>query len=169
MSKLRFVTIIPVICSFFGSLLMFYVGAVKTVKAFRVYLLHGTAGSERIPSYLDFSEQATILVVEAVDAFLLGLVLLVFSIGVYTLFIGELKLAGAEERFAWMRIHSIEKLKKVLMEVVLVVLAVLFLRVALYEAENLEWVLLVLPTGIALLALTIKLVGWPAASKTDED
>ena len=132
-------------------------------------MLPTTAADGLFPTYLDASERATIYMVESVDSFLVGLVLLVFSLGVYTLFIGDIRFPAGTQRFAWMRIHSIERLKQVLMEVVLVILAVLFLRVALFEAEKLEWVLLVLPAGIALLALALKLVGWRELHESQVD
>jgi uncharacterized membrane protein YqhA len=169
MFRLCYITIVPSACSFIGALLMFCLGAAKTFKAAQAFVLPASAEGTRFPSYLDSSERATIYMVESMDVFLVGLVLLVFSLGVYTLFIGDIKFPAGAQRFAWMRIHSIERLKQVLMEVVLVVLAVLFLRIALFEAEQLQWVLLVLPAGIALMALAMRLVGWRELRKAESD
>ncbi len=100
-----------------------------------------------------------IAVVESVDAFLIALAMLIFALGVFNLFIGELKLPGE-----WLRVKSIERLKQVLMEVILVVLAVLFLR-GLFLFEDLPWRLLVIPVAVALLALAVRLVGWRSESE----
>lgn len=167
MSRLRYVTTVAVLFSFLGSLLMFYIGAVKTIQAVRTYFLEEPLGPN-VPAHLDYSEQATIAVVESIDAFLIALVLMIFSAGVYTLFIGEIKMRGSDSPLKWLHIHSIEDLKRVLAEVVLVILAVLFLRLVLYEAEDLQWEVLVLPAGMALLAVALKLVGWQAANRKDQ-
>jgi uncharacterized membrane protein YqhA len=159
LARLRYVTIVSVVFSFVGSLLMLYLGAAKIIQACRIYFFQQPI-ADGAPAYLDYSERTMIAVVESIDAFLIALVLIIFSAGVYTLFIGELSGLGRDGRWAWMRIGNVERLKQVLVELILVVLAVLFLRLALWEAEQLQWELLILPAGIALLAAALKLVGW---------
>lgn len=161
MERLRLVSIVAVLFAFLGSLLMFFVGAAKSVKGFRIYFFQEPLMSNLPPpEHLDFSEQAMIAVLESIDAFLIALVLLLFAAGVYNLFIGRLGRKGDD--WPWTRITSVERLKHVLMEVILVVLAVLFLRVVLFLGEGLTWQALVIPLGIALLALALKLVEWRA-------
>ena len=100
-----------------------------------------------------------IAVVESIDAFLISMVLLVFSVGTYSLFIGEIPSDG---RWAEaLQVRSVSKLKQVLMEVIMVIMTVLFLReLLLYESQQLYWELLVVPITIALIALSLKWVNW---------
>lgn len=161
MLKLRFVTLIAVAFSFLASLLMFVVGAVKTLKAFRVYLLNEPLTPD-VPAYLDTADQTMITLIESIDAFLVALVFFVLSTGIYRLFIREL---AAEKKWVWDEIRTFEQLKKTLVEMIMVVLVVYFLGVALYEGENLQWTVLILPASVLLLALSIRLVGWSSKAK----
>jgi uncharacterized membrane protein YqhA len=161
MEKLRYVSIVAVIFSFLGSLLMFLIGAAKSIKAFRIYFLKESLTTDPAPpGRLDFAEQTMLATVESVDGFLLGLVLLIFSFGIYGLFIGEVKVPKNIKNAPWAQITSIERLKQVLVEVIIVLLAVIFLWEVLFQAEQVTWDILVLPIGIALLALALRLVEW---------
>ncbi len=160
MQRVRYLAAASIVFPLIGSAVMMAVGAIKTVKSVQILLFGGTLYSEdALPKHLDYLDQTMIAVVESVDAFLIALAMLIFGLGVYNLFIGELKLPGE-----WLRVKSIERLKQVLMEVILVVLAVLFLR-GLFLFEDLPWRLLVIPVAVALLALAVRLVGWRSESE----
>ena len=58
------------------------------------------------------------------------------------------------------RIISLENLKKVLVEVIIVILAVFFLWELLLLEETVTWNILVVPIGIFLLAAALRLVDW---------
>jgi uncharacterized membrane protein YqhA len=60
--------------------------------------------------------------IEATDIFLIGIVLFIFSLGVYILFIDD-----AAPRPAWLEIHDLDDLKAQLVSVVIAALAVNFL------------------------------------------
>lgn len=156
--KARYLALIVVVFSLLEALLMFLNGAWKSIKAFRAFFFEESLIADA-PEHLDFADQAMISVLQSMDAFLIGLVLLIFSFGVYNLFIAEIKapqtLAGAQ----WAQITSIEHLKQVLVEVIIVVLAVLFLW-ELLLLEEATWNVLVAPIGIVLLAAALKLVDW---------
>ncbi len=94
------------------------------------------------------------------DAFLIALVLLIFSFGVYKLFIAEIKTPKNLPGAPWAQITSIEGLKKVLVEVILVILVVLFLWEVVYLEADASWNVLVLPLSIVLIAAALKLVDW---------
>ncbi len=135
---------------------MFLNGAWKSLKAFQAFFLARPLITDA-PAHLDFSDQAMVAVLQSMDAFLIGLVFLIFSFGV---FIAEIKapktLAGAP----WAQITSIERLKQVLVEVIIVVLAVLFLWELLLLEEDATWNVLAAPIGIVLLAAALRLVDW---------
>ena len=157
MSRFRNIAVVASVFASLGSVLMFIVGAAKTVKAYRIYFLGATLTSDPPPPpHLDASDQTMISIVESMDAFLIALVLIIFAGSVYNLFVrAQTSEAGPAP---WLGVTSIERLKHVVIEVVLVLLAVLFLQHALILGEHLSWSSLVLPAGAALLALTIWLL-----------
>lgn len=155
----RFFTLIAVFGTLAGAVLMFFLGLFNLYEAFR----HGlTASGEMSP----FGTAAIISVIESLDRFLIAIVLLYFAFGVYSLFIHP---EQAEEELAlpqWLQVKQIGQLKQVVAEVIIVILFVLFLRVALQTFQDpnvqLTWVhlgtLAVLPACTLLLALALHLV-----------
>lgn len=138
---------------------MFLVGGVTTIKAIGVYF---GSGEEKALSSAAALE-STVDLVAALDQFLLGLFLLVFAYGVYSLWVVANREAWAEQRTVvrapdWLRISSVTDLKVKLIEVIAVILAVLFLKGALsvgLEGNEYAWTELVIPIAVALFALTV--------------
>lgn len=158
MDRIRFTALIAVLFAAVGSSLMFVVGAEKTILALRIYFLGAQLTSAPSPPpHLDATDQTMIALVESVDAFLIGLVLMIFALGVYYLFVrGD---AGPAPP-SWLRVRSVEQLKKSLMEIILVVLSVMFLREMLYLGEAWTFESLAIPAGVALLAGSLRLLDW---------
>ena len=150
----RYISWIAILCSFTGSLLMFFIGALKTYKAFAIMLL-GKIPHESL-GRLKPVDAVTAYLIKSLDAFLIALVLLIFSYGVYSLFISKHSDIDETGALKWINIPSIAHLKNTLAEVIIVVLFVKFLEVALLNLGNLTWELLVLPGSILLLALSLK-------------
>ena len=108
-----------------GALLMFLQGA--------RYLYH---------AWHDFfsGQQVVVPVLEAVDAFLFGIVLVIF---------------------AWMKVGGVGQLKATLAEVVIVVLIVIFARVVVGTVDSgklFDWPMLVLPGSIFLIAAALRML-----------
>jgi uncharacterized membrane protein YqhA len=80
----RYISIIAVIASGLGALLMFVIGAVKVARAYKTYftenLLSGAAA-------LEGANAAITYLVQALDAFLIAIGLMIFGGGIYNLFI----------------------------------------------------------------------------------
>ncbi|ANW05502.1 hypothetical protein LMTR13_12330 [Bradyrhizobium icense] len=153
----RFFTLIAVFGSLIGAFLMFLLGFYNIYAAVTVGLQ---------PADGHFGTAAIISVIEALDRFLIAIVLLYFSYGVYSLFIHP---EEPEERLAipaWLRVQQIGQLKQVVTEVIVVVLFVLFLRVALetfvQNKAATSWLHLgtiaLLPVSILLLSLSLRMV-----------
>lgn len=152
--RIRYISLIAVLASALGSLLMFLVGANKVWLAYSAYaasLLEGMPPGEA-------GNLAIAFVVQAIDAFLIALVLLIFGLGVYSLFVHELKADRPETR-SWTGIRSISQLKTILAELVIIILMVKFLESALRSTGSYEWELLLLPAGVLMLAGAVKLLG----------
>jgi uncharacterized membrane protein YqhA len=97
--------------------------------------------------------------IQAIDVFLIGLVLMIFAGGIYTLFVQRLE-SDSSELNSWVKIKSITQLKRILVELVIVILFVRTLEGALaIEPGAYSWENLVLPLGILMLALALKFMG----------
>jgi uncharacterized membrane protein YqhA len=162
LANLRYGALVAVISSFIGAALMLYVGAVKIYKAIAGYLtgtgniiFPGTA-AEKVVTHVSQEDAAIGRVVESMDAFLISLVLMYLGYGMYALFcdkddgLSRLVPAGIVPR-------NLGQLKETLAQLILVVLIVLFTRNVWLNLGNLTWETLILPAGIALLALALRL------------
>ena len=153
--RARYVSVVAVIFGAIGAVLMFVIGAVTTVDSVVTYL----GGHDDAAFSSDAALAATVEIVSALDQFLLGLVLLVFAFGVYSLWIvtdtGEetsnIRTPG------WIKVSSVTDLKLQLIEVVAVLLAVLFLKGVLSKPET-AWTDLVVPISVVLFAGTVWLI-----------
>ncbi|XP_020240701.1 uncharacterized protein LOC109819398 [Asparagus officinalis] len=121
--RCRFMAILGVFGSLMGSVLCFLKGCVYVLNSFIEY----TAGSGKV----------ILMVVEAIDVYLIGTVMLVFGMGLYELFISNLDIAKTSsygsnllglfklsERPKWLEIQSVNELKTKLGHVIVMVLLV---------------------------------------------
>ena len=156
--RTRYLSVIAVIFGAVGAVLMFVIGAVTTIDAVVTYF----GGHEDKAFSSDASLAATVEIVSALDQFLLGMVLLVFAYGVYSLWVVADSATWTEERTKfhapdWLRIDSVTDLKVKLLEVVAVLLAVLVLKGVLKNPMT-AWSDLVVPIAVVIFALTVWLI-----------
>ncbi len=149
----RYISIVAVVCSLAGSVLMFFIGAYKTYTGFAALTRYGVSSAPNPTDYI------TTTLIKSIDAFLIAFVLFIFAYGTYSLFIKGAAEVEAEKGLGWIHIPSIGHLKSKLTEVIIVILFVKFLEVALVNLENLRWELLVLPAAILMLSLGVKFMG----------
>jgi len=146
--KLRFVLIVPILISMIGAFMMFAVGANHTYKAATAILLKA-----------DFSNPAvTLPIVKALDAFLIGIILFIFSFGIYDFFVSILEPAEhAGIRPDWFKFETTGELKTKMVELVLVILAILFFEQMIANVGTFEdpVLFLIIPIGAAILAISI--------------
>ncbi len=119
--SLRYICIAAVISLFAGAVLMSVIGAERTLNAFNIYLFG--PGPVQLPHHLNQGSLASVALVQAVDAFLFALVLLIFSYGIYTLFIANVTDTGKTKLPRWLHIESISELKTTLIQVIIVILS----------------------------------------------
>jgi uncharacterized membrane protein YqhA len=110
-SATRFLAILAVISLLLAALAAFGWGVSNTVEA--VALVITSLGRDA---------GIIVALVKVVDAFLVAIALLIFSLGLYELVIGELKLP------AWMVVHNLHDLKAKLGSLLVLVMAVKFLE-----------------------------------------
>lgn len=153
MGRMRYVSIVAVISAGFGAVLMFVIGAVKVIRAYDAYIGNGLMNNVEV-GYA--AKQAIAFLVQGIDAFLIALALMIFSGGVYSLFVRGRKSSGVGENGTG-RISSISQLKNIIAELIVIILFVKFLEEILGSNANIyQWELLALPVSIMFLALSLK-------------
>lgn len=149
----RLVVLAAVISSLFISFIMFYITSVEIF-----YLV----GSLMEYHTLEYAERAAMkskaigIVIGAVDGFLIGAIMLIFSLGLYELFIAKFNMDksvhGASQILI---INSLDDLKDKLSKVILLVLVVMFFEAAIYLKPESTLELLYYSIGIALVSLAM--------------
>jgi uncharacterized membrane protein YqhA len=155
----RYFSLMAVFGSLASAALMFALGLLNVYEAFRFGLVAPD-------STLPFGTAAVISVIEALDRFLIAIVLLYFSFGVYSLFIHPEQPGETLAIPQWLQVKQVGQLKQVVAEVIIVILFVLFLRIALqmFQVPNADftWLdlgaLIAIPLCTVLLGLALRLV-----------
>jgi uncharacterized membrane protein YqhA len=122
----RFMVILAVIFGLIGAIALFLVASVD------IY----TTASYVITTYLDhahphnFHENVVGGIIGAVDLYLIGVVMLLFSFGLYELFISDIDVAKEDEtrENKILAIHSLDQLKDKISKVIVMVLVVSFFQ-----------------------------------------
>lgn len=151
--ELRYTILLPVIVGFFAALVMFVIGSYHVFNATTALVFFGQFSSSEV----------TLPIIKALDAYLVGIILIIFSFGVYDFFISELDPAdNAGIRPDWFKFDSTGDLKNKLIEVVLVILAIKFFEQMVANVKNIETIemYLVIPVGAAILAVSLGFFKW---------
>lgn len=150
--SLRYVSLIAVISSFIGAIIMFIFGALKIAGAVILMLTDQSPTAVMTTGNMDASH-VMLLVINSVDSFLFALVLLIFAFGIYELFVNKIKVENGVKYPPWIKIESIEHLKGYLAQVIIIILFVQFLELVLLNGERgLPWEAIVLPVSILCLS-----------------
>jgi uncharacterized membrane protein YqhA len=162
----RLISALAVLSSLVGALVMFWVGTINTFRA--VLLVIGVKEAVMEKSSIEPTELATIELLECLDNFLVGLAFLYFAYGIYSLFI-QLGRKTADSP-SWLRITNIGTLKKTLLEVLVVLLTVIFVKGLLERLsfKGLEWTYLVIPLSILAIAASTRLLQFDSEDKSSK-
>ena len=141
----RYAVVVPAIASILGALLLMVQGSIEMIQV----IIDAIVNSTKL--------KLTIVdVLTAVDAILLGTVLLVIGYGLYELFINEdLKVP------VWLQVHDLDDLKSKLIGVVVALIAVIFVGVFVDVNRSKDVLAFgvgagALVTGLAIFAYTSK-------------
>ena len=154
--RIRWMSVLAVVASLCGALLLFVLGSLSTIDAFALVLGLKEAHLLGGPAL-----EATVELLEALDRFLFGLVLVYFAYSIFFLFLAREYEENSDVRIRrpeWLQVQSLGHMKKTLLEVVVVLLAVLFLKIGLQTQTELSWELLIVPAGIVAIAASLKLI-----------
>jgi len=153
----RFVVLLAVVSSLFTAFAMFYMATVDTFYTIQ-HLAHYASSEMDIVTRADLRGQTVTHIVEVIDGFLLASVLLIFSMGLYELFISKIDVADESETSAnVLHINSLDDLKNRLAKVILMILIVNFFEQVLKMQFETPQSLIYLSGGIALIGLALYL------------
>jgi uncharacterized membrane protein YqhA len=142
--SLRWITLVAALGAAIGAVLMFGVGGAKLAHAFGF----GETGGLSVAA----------LVMQTTDAFLFGLVLVVFAYAIAFGFAFDLP-EGARARLPrWMRVDGIAEIKITLIEVILVYLVVDFVTDVVEVETQVSWDMLVKPVAVLFIAGALRLI-----------
>lgn len=151
----RFVVLFAVVASLATAIVMFFIATVDAwflVGHMFEYLSTELVGEART----HFRSNAVTHVVEIVDGYLLGTVLLIFALGLYELFISRIEQAEkSETASSVLIINSLDDLKSRLAKVILMILIVKYFEHAVSMEFATPMDLLYLAGGIALIGLAL--------------
>jgi uncharacterized membrane protein YqhA len=151
----RFVIITAVVGSMLAGFTIFYMATVDVMSLFQHALHYADAGmTEEARKALHDSTVSHI--VEVVDGYLLANVMLMFSLGLYELFISDIDQAhGSKSSSKILVINNLDDLKSRLSKVILMILIVTLFEQALNMKMSTPLDLVYLGASIALIALAL--------------
>jgi uncharacterized membrane protein YqhA len=166
----RFVIIFAVLGSLFAGFAIFYIATVDVVYLVQ-HSLH-YAGSELTEEARKALHDSTVShIVEVVDGYLLGTVMLIFALGLYELFISDIDQAhGTKASSKILVINNLDDLKSRLAKVILMIMIVTLFEESLHMKLSAPIDLLYLGGSIALVGLALYLThAAESGGKSHED
>lgn len=129
----RFIVLLPVIFSLISAVMLFIIASNEIIKMLIIiwnkYFNHIAIDN--------FSDNILSIVIGSIDLYLIGIVLIIFSFGVYELFISKVDIAKEKRTSKVLEIETLEELKNKISNVVVMVLIVTFFkRVLTMEFHN---------------------------------
>lgn len=151
----RFVVLSAVIGSLMAGFAIFYMATLDVISLFQHALHYGDASlSEEARKALH--DGVITHIVEVVDGFLLGTVMLIFSLGLYELFISDIDPAhGSKAASRIMVINNLDDLKSKLAKVILMIMIVTLFKEAITMPIEQPLDLVYFGIAIALISLAL--------------
>lgn len=116
----RFCVLLAVVFGLIGAISLFILGSIEVVTAINQHFF-----SANHPG-----EHGTILIgiIGAVDLYLIAIVVLLFSFGIYELFISKIDIGRYDQEIKILEITSLDQLKNKILKVIIMVLIVSFFK-----------------------------------------
>ena len=120
----RFLAIIPVVFGIISVLFLFILGSLEIVMVLGEYknIFIGDKLSE------DTVTKIMSGVIGGIDLYLIGIVLMIFSFGIYELFISKIDVARETDELQILEVRSLDQLKDKILKLIVVVLVVSFFK-----------------------------------------
>ncbi|GET42651.1 YqhA family protein [Microseira wollei] len=143
--NVRFITLVPIffgICSVFT---LIFLGSLEIVHGMQAYF-HFQEDEAK------YSAEMLSSIISGVDHYLIAIVLLLFSFGIYELFISKIDIGRANQDLRILEIRTLEQLKDKILKVIVMVLVVSFFKAVLEMKPTTTVDLLYLSISILLIA-----------------
>lgn len=127
----RFIVILAVVFGLVGAILLFVVASVE-VYNITIYTYHGLFAHPHPDNFHAFIIGG---IIEAVDLYLIAVVMFIFAFGLYELFISQIDEAEGHGGQI-LEIHSLDQLKDKIAKVIVMVLVVNFFQRVLHTTFN---------------------------------
>lgn len=164
----RFVVLLAVVGSLFAGFAIFWMATVDVVILVQ-HALHYADADMAAEARKALHDSTVSHIVEVVDGYLLATVLLIFSLGLYELFVSDINQAqGSKASSKILVISSLDDLKSRLAKVIIMILIVTLFEEALNMKVSAPIDLLYLGGSIALIALALYLTHGAEHGKESE-
>lgn len=144
----RFFVLLPVIFGLLGAIVLFIIASVDIFHVLQ--LTYGAYFGHAHPEHMH--EDVVGAIIGAVDLYLIAVVLLIFSFGLYELFISPIEEAQSSTTKV-LEIHSLDQLKDKLAKVIVMVLVVSFFQRVLHMSYDTALEMLYFAVSILVLSL----------------
>ena len=151
----RFVVLTAVIGSLLAAFAIFYITSIDVITLFQHAMHYADSGLTEVERKA-LHDGTISHVVEVVDGYLLSTVMLIFSLGMYELFISDIDQAhGKNAASKILLINSLDDLKSRLAKVILMILIVTLFKEAMYMELSTPLDLVYLGGSITLVSLAL--------------
>ncbi|MHC3994851.1 YqhA family protein [Thiomicrolovo sp. ZZH C-3] len=149
----RLFTLFAVVFSLIGAIILFVVASLDIWGV--LVMVWDVVAHHAHPEHLH--EDVVANIIGAIDLYLIAIVLLIFSLGVYELFVSKIDAAEDEDgkSSSVLQIHSLDQLKDKIAKVIVMVLVVNFFQRVLHTQFNGALEMLYFSGSILLLALAL--------------
>ncbi len=154
----RFIVILAVVFGLLGAIILFLVASVDIFNVAKFVITTVVNGNH--PEH--FHEDIVAGIIGAVDLYLIAVVMLIFSFGIYELFISKIDAAcnaENENSSTILAIHSLDQLKDKIAKVIIMVLVVNYFQRVLHTTYQSPLELLYFALAITALAVGLFFLG----------
>jgi len=150
--NMRFVVILGVIFGALSALVLFIAGSLEIFDILKEYA---------IASDLHMTHEDILIgIIGAIDFYLIGLVLLIFSFGIYELFISKLDIARMQGEFGnILEVKNLDDLKNKIIKVIIMVLIVSFFQRILSMTFTTSMDMLAMAISISVICIGVYYMG----------
>ncbi|MBI3608002.1 MAG: YqhA family protein [Nitrospirae bacterium] len=157
----RFIVILAVVSSLMSAVILFLTATADVIGIAVRSLGYALGPPHLSEEYEAFHSQIVGHIISSVDDYLLATVLLIFSLGLYELFISKIDVAQEDARHSSkiLLIQNLDDLKDRLAKVVLMILIVTFFKNVIHTSFSDPLGILYLGIGILFVALALYFTG----------
>jgi uncharacterized membrane protein YqhA len=150
--SVRFIVVLGVIFGALSAIVLFIAGSTE--------IFHIIVGYLQVSEHAITHEDILIGIIGAVDFYLIGLVLIIFSFGIYELFISDIDIARIEGGFgSLLDIENLDDLKNKIIKVIIMVLIVTFFQRILSMQFTTSIDMLAMAVSICLICVGVYFLG----------